>query len=145
MSNSNAKRDKQLRRICAAQQFRKIYQDGHRFSSPFFTAFALPNALSNPRYGVTVTRKIGNAVIRNRCKRRLRAVFQQLEAKNLSSTVGLDLVINVKTELLKAEFVSLVEAFERTLSHAETFWRRKLDDQAARAARLTNPPVEEAQ
>jgi ribonuclease P protein component len=135
VSNPNTKRDKQTQRICSGQQFRKIYQEGQRFSSPFFTAFVLPNELETLRFGITVTRKVGNAVVRNRCKRRMRAIFQQLPIRpdTARELIGLDLVFNVKTELIKADFSNLVEAFERTLSRAETFWRKKLDDQLAQA------------
>jgi ribonuclease P protein component len=124
------KLEKQSRRLCSSKQFRKIYQEGQRFGSPYFTVFTVSNKLQQPRYGITATRKVGNAVIRNRCKRRIRAAFQQLESKALVHLIGVDLVINVKTELAKAEFASLVEAFERTLARAESFWRKKLDEQA---------------
>ncbi len=124
------KLEKQSRRLCSSKQFRKIYQEGQRFGSPYFTVFTVSNELQQPRYGITATRKVGNAVIRNRCKRRIRAAFQQLESKSLVHVIGVDLVINVKTELAKAEYASIVEAFERTLARAEAFWRKKLDEQA---------------
>ena len=128
------KLEKQSRRLCSSKQFRKTYQEGQRFGSPYFTAFTVSNELQQPRYGITATRKVGNAVIRNRCKRRIRAAFQQLESKSLVHLIGVDLVINVKTELAQAEFASLVEAFERTLVRAESFWRKKLDEQASALA-----------
>ncbi len=131
MTNAKKKTDKQAHRLCSSKQFRKVYQEGQRFGSPYFTVFTVPNELRQPRYGITATRKVGNAVIRNRCKRRIRAAFQQLESKAQVHLIGVDLVINVKTELAKAEFTSLVEAFERTLVRAESFWRKKLDEQAA--------------
>ncbi len=36
------------------------------------------NSASAPRAGFTASRKVGNAVVRNRCKRRLRAAVQEL-------------------------------------------------------------------
>ncbi|NOT59068.1 MAG: ribonuclease P protein component [Acidobacteria bacterium] len=126
------KLEKQSRRLCSSKQFRKIYQEGQRFGSPYFTVFVVPNDLQQPRYGITATRKVGNSVLRNRCKRRIRAAFQQIERTAQVHLIGLDLVINVKTELAKAEFASLVEAFERTLTRAESFWRKKLDEPAVK-------------
>jgi ribonuclease P protein component len=131
VTNAKKKLDKQQRRICASSQFKKIYQEGQRFGSPYFTLFVTPNELRRPRYGITATRKVGNSVVRNRCKRRIRAVFQQLETSSQAHVIGIDLVINVKTELAKADFAELVATFERTLSRAESFWRKKLDEQAA--------------
>ena len=39
---------------------------------------AHPNAGHGLRYGITVTKKIGNAVVRNRMKRRFRALLRDL-------------------------------------------------------------------
>jgi ribonuclease P protein component len=62
--------------------FRKVYADGFRVSSPFFAAFCL--RLPEPgrsRIGLTVPRALGNAVVRNRIKRRMReAVRKQLHS-----------------------------------------------------------------
>ncbi len=40
-----------------------------------------PNEVSAMRYGITVTKKIGNAVVRNRMKRRFRALLRELLAE----------------------------------------------------------------
>lgn len=138
MNRPTQKQTKHTQRVCSSRQFRKIYSEGIRFNTPFFTAFTLPNDLGSKRFGITVTRRIGNAVIRNRCKRRMRAVFQEWgqpwrqQQPQTENALGLDLIINVKSELLKAEYSALVEAFARTLERAETFWRK----------RLANEPVE---
>lgn len=39
---------------------------------------AQPNDSESIRYGITVTKKIGNAVVRNRMKRRFRALLREL-------------------------------------------------------------------
>ena len=39
---------------------------------------ARPNGLEQMRFGITVTKKIGNAVVRNRMKRRFRALLREL-------------------------------------------------------------------
>ena len=43
-----------------------------------FVLLAHPNGGAGTRYGVTVTKKIGNAVVRNRMKRRFRALLREL-------------------------------------------------------------------
>ncbi len=49
---------------------------GVRVARPGFVLLAHPNAGQGTRYGVTVTKKIGNAVVRNRMKRRFRELLR---------------------------------------------------------------------
>lgn len=49
---------------------------GIRVARPGFVLLASPNGGKGTRYGVTVTKRIGNAVIRNRMKRRFRELLR---------------------------------------------------------------------
>jgi ribonuclease P protein component len=109
-----------------SQQFRRVYEQGQKVHTPFFSAFFLKNDAGKRRYGITVTRKIGGAVVRNRCKRRLREVVRSHELYHSCSTScsascstsclnGFDLVLNVKSELAKADFGRLQESFTRVM------------------------------
>lgn len=49
---------------------------GLRVARPAFVLLARPNNEQGKRYGITVTKKIGNAVVRNRMKRRFRALLR---------------------------------------------------------------------
>ena len=51
---------------------------GLRIARPGFVLLARPNGLDQLRYGITVTKRIGNAVVRNRMKRRVRALLREL-------------------------------------------------------------------
>jgi ribonuclease P protein component len=51
---------------------------GLRIARPGFVLLARPNGLEQMRYGITVTKKIGGAVVRNRMKRRFRALLREL-------------------------------------------------------------------
>jgi len=96
-------------------QFRRVYDQGARFHTPFFSAFFLRNDVGERRYGITVTRKIGGAVTRNRCKRRLREVVRKYEP-GASWTDGFDLVLNVKAGLAEADFKQLQESFSHVMN-----------------------------
>ena len=50
---------------------------GLRIARPGFVLLACPNEGQGLRYGITVTKKIGNAVVRNRMKRRFRALLRE--------------------------------------------------------------------
>lgn len=49
---------------------------GLRVARPGFVLLARPNEAQGKRYGVTVTKRIGNAVVRNRMKRRFRELLR---------------------------------------------------------------------
>jgi ribonuclease P protein component len=98
-----------------SRQFRRVYEQGSRFHTPYFSAFFLRNDVGERRYGITATRKIGGAVVRNRCKRRLREVVRKYEPC-ASCPDGFDLVLNVKAGLTEADFKQIQESFSHVMS-----------------------------
>jgi len=107
-----------------SRQFRRVYDQGAKFHTPFFSAFFLRNDVGEQRYGITVTKKIGCAVARNRCKRRLREVVRNY-GPGVSCTDGFDLVLNVKAGLVEADFKQLQESFSQVMSRFCDFVRRQ--------------------
>ena len=65
-------------RLHRSAEFIRLQRSGLRFQSPHFVLYAgtLENEPERSRLGVTVSRRIGNAVIRNRVKRRVREIFR---------------------------------------------------------------------
>jgi ribonuclease P protein component len=114
--------------IRSAQQFRRVYAQGRRFSTQYFSAFILKNDRAEQRLGITVTRKIGSAVVRNRCKRRLREIFRRRDRSAMNSP-GFDLVINVRPDMLKADYDRLQEALIGVLA--------RFQEQVAKSASAT--------
>jgi ribonuclease P protein component len=96
-------------RILKREEFRQIYHRGRRYHFPLFTIFALDNAQDVCRLGVTVTKRIGAAVVRNRCKRLLRETFRR--NKRLFP-VSIDIVVNVKHPMIKATYTEVNTQFQ---------------------------------
>lgn len=103
-----------LQTLRNSQQFRKVYEQGQNFHTPLFSAFFLKVETEERRVGFTVTRKIGNAVIRNRCKRRLREALRKQFGES-GNPLGFDLVINVRSAFVEAGFSRVEEALAKTL------------------------------
>ena len=57
-------------------QFRRLYQKGTSHVSPSVVMYVKQNGLAYNRLGITVSKKIGKAVVRNRAKRRLREIYR---------------------------------------------------------------------
>ena len=91
---------------------------GLRVARPGFVLLARPNGGEGVRYGITVTKKIGNAVVRNRMKRRFRELlWETLPEKGLPDhdhvLIGRDGGIERDFGALRAE---LAIALERAAS-----------------------------
>ena len=72
-------------RILRSSDFRKVYDEGFRFSCQHFAAFCLACAdqQDGPKVGFTVSRAMGKSVVRNRMRRRMReAVRLRLDGLN---------------------------------------------------------------
>jgi len=67
------KRDRLLWR----SMFMGVQRHGRKVHTKYFVLFLLANDLGRVRLGITVSRKVGSAVVRNRVKRRVREVFRQ--------------------------------------------------------------------
>lgn len=65
------------------------------------------------RYGLTVTKKVGNAPERNRIKRRLRAAVQVAAAEHAAT--DMDVVVIGRRDILTADYETLVEDLRRAL------------------------------
>jgi ribonuclease P protein component len=89
---------------------------GMRIARPGFVLLARPNGLEQVRYGITVTKKIGNAVVRNRMKRRFRELLRAaLPAEGLP---GHDHVLIGREGGVERDFGKLREELSAALARA---------------------------
>lgn len=64
--------------ICLNNDFRRIYGRGKNFVSPVIVMYALKNRNGKTRIGITTSKKIGNAVKRNRSRRIIREAWREV-------------------------------------------------------------------
>lgn len=88
-------------RLTHATEFEGVYDLRLKRSRGPLTVFARPNARANHRLGLSVGRRIGNAVARNALKRKLREAFRQMQPNwPRHAAGGYDLVVNARPHRL---------------------------------------------
>lgn len=92
--------------------FRRLYYKGKSAGNRYLVIYCARNRLEATRVGLTVSTKLGHAVVRNRVRRRLREIVRH-NASCLPS--GYDIVIVARTAAVEAEFAALEKSF-RTLT-----------------------------
>lgn len=80
-------------RLTQALDFKAAYDTNVSRARAPLIIFGRPNGTPLPRLGLSVPRRIGNAVVRNRVKRRIREAFRLHQSK---LPAGVDLVVNVR-------------------------------------------------
>ena len=95
-------------RIVRSADYRALYREGKKAYSRNFILFGRENGLHHPRLGMTVSRKVGGAVIRNRIKRIFREIFRKSFAEIHNRQ---DIVINAKSGCAAASYRELRAEF----------------------------------
>jgi ribonuclease P protein component len=96
-------------------EFDAVYRAGKRRSSSHFTVFFRANELPQSRFGFSIKKELGSAVIRNRIRRRLREIVR---CHRTEIPTGWDIVIHPKNAAVKAGFAALTADLLRLLQSA---------------------------
>ena len=103
-------------RIKQGRDFSRIRQEGRRLASGCLIAnWHRAPSQAVPRLGVVTSRRIGNAVVRNRARRWLREAFR-LHRHSLAQSV--DLVLVARPSIAEKDFAAVERDFLKTLRHA---------------------------
>jgi ribonuclease P protein component len=94
-----------LPRMKKRRDFLRAAQRGKRAARPGLVLQALPETGGPMRLGFTVTKKVGNAVVRNRTKRRLREAARLLLGE--TPPAGWDIVLIGRDETRGRDFIQL--------------------------------------
>lgn len=101
-------------RLRSPQDFKTLRDQGRRWRGKWLALNAMPNNLPHSRFGFVVSGKIGNAVTRNKVKRRLRAAVREWLP---TMTPGYDIVIVAYVASTEAAYhelrADLGQLFER--------------------------------
>lgn len=101
-----------LTRLTESAQFEKVYRQGTAFRGRLFAVHVFPNETGTARLGLSVSRKVGSAVVRNTVKRRVREIFRSRRGV-VSGNV--DFVVSARPAAGEASYEQLDREFARAL------------------------------
>ncbi|MEA3486432.1 MAG: ribonuclease P protein component [Thermodesulfobacteriota bacterium] len=101
-------------RVRKRKSYLNIYQRGVRVHSSSFTVILSPNPSGEKRFGVAVSKKVGNAVKRNRIKRLLREFFR-LNKDRLPDSRDVVIIAKKNVSSLKYQdvYLELADLFKK--------------------------------
>lgn len=112
--------DQKLRkeeRLLVGPEFEAVFETRLSAGNKILVLHWRENGLGHPRLGLVVSRKFGNAVARNRFKRRLRELFRR--NKTLCGSLDVVVLPSKRPEAQKATATETQEAFVKLLAKAK--------------------------
>ena len=113
--NAPAEALPKAKRVAKRRDYLRTYETGRKIFSRYATVFFAPNERGLSRVGVTATKKLGKANVRNRLKRWTREVYRRQRAPLGLDEKNLDIVVNVKPNAAEASFSDYRADLERAL------------------------------
>lgn len=87
--------------------FRRLYHTSG-YADSFLVLYARRNRVGVNRVGITVSKKLGHAVVRNRTRRRLREIYRLNETR---FQPGWDIVVVARSRAVEAPFAKLTDSY----------------------------------
>ena len=118
-------RDQRLRKRA---DFDSVRSRGNRVSDRLFVLTVAPSELDQTRWGLAVSRRVGNSVVRNRVKRKIRESIRDMRCIN-----GLDVIVSARPAAATAASGSVRSSLYKLAS------RSGLTPAITAGAKISNP------
>lgn len=89
-------------------QFQEVYRQGKSYANKYLVMYVLENSSDERRLGISVSKKVGNSVVRHRITRLIRESYR-LHKELFSS--GLDIVVIARASAKDRSFQEIESAF----------------------------------
>ena len=90
------------------QQFNHVYKNGKYYANKYLVMYVLKNDLPFNRVGISVSKKVGNSVVRHRLTRLVRESYR-LHEEIFNN--GLDIVVVVRKDAALMTYAKIESAF----------------------------------
>ena len=120
-------------RIVRKAEYDAVYRTGKRRSSSHFTIFVRANELPLSRFGFSIKKALGGAVVRNRIRRRLRELVKRLDV--ISMRPHSDYVLVGRRVALTRDFATMLDDLRSALHRLD----RQTATRVPQPKRMTRP------
>jgi len=103
-------------RLKSSKDFKRVRRTGKSYAHPLVILISSPNELPITRFGVTASKAVGGAVLRNRAKRRIRAAIHSVLPK---VNAGWDILIIARAPIIEAEWSRICEVVQDLLKKSK--------------------------
>jgi ribonuclease P protein component len=102
-------------RISKSRDYQHTYRKGLKVPGKYLIAYISANGMNKNRFGIVASKKVGNAVKRNKAKRRLRAIARESQGR-LSQ--GHDIVMIARQSMVGADYNRIEKDFYTVMKKA---------------------------
>ncbi|CAN5501735.1 MAG: ribonuclease P protein component [Actinomycetota bacterium] len=106
-------------RITDSPEFDRVYRQGAAYRGKLFSVHAFAKEHGSPRLGLSVSKKVGKAVVRNKVRRRMKEIFHARTGELEGMGSGLDFVVSARPASSDASFRDLEREFSVALKKLE--------------------------
>ena len=99
--------------------FRKVYKHGKSFASRYLVMYILNNKSEHSRIGISVSKKVGKAIIRNKVRRRIKEAYRLNIDENVK--IGYDIVFIARVAIKDAEYKDIEKSMKHLVKKAEMY------------------------
>lgn len=102
-------------RIRKSKDYQHTYRNGLKIPGKYLIAYISANDMSKNRFGIVASKKVGNAVKRNKVKRRLRAIARESQGQIRQ---GYDIIIIARHSMVEADYNRIEKDFYTVMKKA---------------------------
>ena len=110
---------KKCEKLRKNQEFQAVYKEGRSLANRMLVLYVLPVEGMERKVGISVSKRLGCAVVRNRCKRLLREAFR-LHRQHLKA--GVQLVFICRKPMVGSHYEAVAESF-RHICRKSKVWQ----------------------
>ena len=96
------------------REFRNVYSKGKSIANRLIVMYVLPNDMGHNRLGISVSKKVGNSVVRNKVTRRIRESYRLAESK-IKPENGNDIIVIARTGAGTSTYAGIDKALRQLL------------------------------